>query len=67
MLNYMRDVFRLFVGGYSAVRIMSRRMRNYSVIMISELVNYVGQLIVTDKLRNFSACAEEMYRKPKSV
>jgi hypothetical protein len=36
MLNCETVVFRLFNGGDSTVRIMPSRMRNYSVIMISE-------------------------------
>jgi hypothetical protein len=39
-------VFRLFNGGDSTVHIMSRRMRNYSVTVISELVNYVVESVV---------------------
>jgi hypothetical protein len=41
-------VFRLFDGGDSTVRTMSRRIKNYSVIMVSELVTYTGESTVTD-------------------
>jgi hypothetical protein len=47
-LLYETVVFHLFNGGDSAVHIMSRQTRNYSVIMISELVNNVGESVVTD-------------------
>jgi hypothetical protein len=41
-------MFRLFNGADSTVQIMFCRTRNYSVIMNSELVNYVGESVIAN-------------------
>jgi hypothetical protein len=51
---YETVVFRLFDGGDSTVRTMSRRIKNYSVIMVSELVTYTGESTVTDTSNGIS-------------
>jgi hypothetical protein len=60
---YETVVFRLFNSGDSTVCIMFRRKRKYSVIMISELVNYVGELVVTDTSCGISAHIQREYTR----
>jgi hypothetical protein len=69
---YETIVFRLFNSGDSPVCIVSRRMRNYSVIMISELVNYIGESVVTDTSYGISVhvqrkCTGNLIRDSASV
>jgi hypothetical protein len=56
-------MFHLFNGADSAVQIMFRWMRNYSV-MSSELVNYVGEPVVDNTSYKFYCIYRGNYKKP---